>query len=98
MSELKDFKFVATLEFKKIQSDDKTLYSTFYSTSKAETIINESDTDDVFESICSTITSNIQKSLGQGSVWIIDSVIIIIHRMQPSNNLLVTANKLLGCV
>ena len=52
-SELKDIKFVTTLvlKFKKIQSDDKTLYSTLYSTSKAETIINESDTDDVFESI-----------------------------------------------
>ena len=32
MTELKDFKFVITivLEFKKIQTDDKTLHSTFY--------------------------------------------------------------------
>ena len=29
-----------------IQINDKTLYSTFYSSSKTETIINESDIDD----------------------------------------------------
>ena len=34
----------------------------FYSNSKAETIINESDTD-LFESIYSRIISNIQKTL-----------------------------------
>ena len=57
LSALKGFKFVATLvlEFKKIQSDDKTLYSTFYSNSKAETIINEKHSGDVFKSIYSTI-------------------------------------------
>ena len=77
LSELKGFKFVITLvlEFKKIQSDDKTLQGTFYSNSKAETIINLSDIDDVFKSIYITAISNIQKSLGQGSGWIIDSVI-----------------------
>ena len=32
------------------------------------------DIDDVFELICSTIISNIQVSLGQGSGWIIVSV------------------------
>ena len=36
------------LEFKKIENDDKTKYSIFYSTSKAETIIDESDVDDLF--------------------------------------------------
>ena len=48
MSELKGFKFVAilVLVLKKIESDDKTKYGTFYSLSKAETIINESDFDD----------------------------------------------------
>ena len=35
------------LEFKKIKSDDRTKYSTFYSNPKAKTIINESDIDDV---------------------------------------------------
>ena len=39
-------------------------------------IINESDIDDVFESIYRTIISNVQKSPGQGSSWIIDSVIL----------------------
>ena len=63
------------LEIKKVQSDDKILYSTFYSNSKAETITDESFIDDVFKSIYSTIISNIQKSLGQGLGWIIDSVI-----------------------
>ena len=37
--------------FKKIESEDKTKYDTFYSNSKAEIIINESDIDDVFQSI-----------------------------------------------
>ena len=36
---------------------------TFYS--NAEIIINQSDIDDVFESIYTTIISNIQKSLGK---------------------------------
>ena len=78
MSELKGFKFVTilVLVLKKIESDDKTKYGTFYSLSKAETIINESDFDDnVFKSINTTVISNIQKSLGKSSSWIIDSVI-----------------------
>ena len=47
--QLKRFKFVATfvLVFKKIESEDKTKYDNFYSNSKAEIIINESETDDV---------------------------------------------------
>ena len=47
-TELKGIKFVATLflELKKIESDDKRKYSTFYSHSKAETVINKSDIDD----------------------------------------------------
>ena len=75
MTKLKGFKFLTTLEFKKIESDDKAIYSPFYSNSKAETVINESDINDVLESIYGTIISSIQKSLGNGSVWIIDSVI-----------------------
>ena len=39
------------LEVKKIQSTDKILYNTFYSNSKAETIINESGIDNVFKSV-----------------------------------------------
>ena len=48
---------------------------TIYSQSKAETIINESDIDDIFQSIYTTIISKIQKFLGKGSDMIIDSVI-----------------------
>ena len=59
--------------FKKIENEDKTKYDTFYSNSQAEILINESDIDDVFESNY-TIISNIEKSLGKGSGWIIDSV------------------------
>ena len=73
---LKGFQFITTLvlEFKKIQSDDKILYSTFYLHSKPEVIINESDIGDVFKPFYSTVKSNIQKSLGQGLDWLIDSV------------------------
>ena len=74
-SELKGFKFVnkLALEFKKIKSDDKTKYDTFYLNSKAGTTINESDIDDVLESIFTTIISNIQKSLGKALGLISDS-------------------------
>ena len=74
---MRGFKFVTTLvkEFKKIESDDATKYINFYSNSKAETIINESDIDGVFESIYTTIILNIQKDLGRGSGWITDSVV-----------------------
>ena len=78
-NKLKDLlsKFVTALvmEFKKIESDDATKDNTFYSNSKAETIINESDIDNVFESIYCKIISNIQKSIRKGSGWIIDSII-----------------------
>ena len=45
LSELKGFKFMTALvlEFKKIESEDKTKYDTFHSNSKAEIIINKSD-------------------------------------------------------
>ena len=47
------------LELKKIENENKTKYDTFYSHSKAETIINGNDIDDIF------VISNIQKSLGK---------------------------------
>ena len=74
MTELRWFKFVTTLvvEFKKIESDDETKHSTFYSNSKAEAVVNESNIDDIFQSIYTTIMSNIQKSLEKGWEWIID--------------------------
>ena len=42
---------VVLVLFTKIESEDKIKNDTFYSKSKAEIIINESDIDDVFESI-----------------------------------------------
>ena len=53
--------------FKKIESEDRTKYDTFYSNWKAETIINKCSIDDVFQSINVTVISTIQKSLGKGS-------------------------------
>ena len=72
--QLKGLKFVTTLAlvFKKIESNDKTKYDTFYSNSKADKIINESDIDDVFKSIYTTILLNRQKYLEKDSGWIID--------------------------
>ena len=55
------------LVFKKVESENKTKYDIFYLQSKAETIINESDIDDVVKSIYTRIISNIQKSLRKGS-------------------------------
>ena len=77
MTELKGFRFVTTLvlEFKRIESDDKRKYDTFYLSSKAETVINESDIADVFESVYTTITSNMQETLRKCSGCITDSVI-----------------------
>ena len=54
------------LMFKIIESENKTKCESFCSESKAEIIINESDIDDVFKSVCTTIISN-KSSLGKGS-------------------------------
>ena len=56
-------KFVTTvvLVFKKIESEDKPKSDIFYSNSKAEIIIKESDIDDVFQSIYTTIISKYKK-------------------------------------
>ena len=63
-SELRGFEFVKTLVFmfEKIEREDKTKNETFYSDSKSEIIINESDID-LFQSIYATVISNIQKFL-----------------------------------
>ena len=45
---------------KKTEREDNAKYDNFYSDSKAEIITNESDIDDVFQSIYSTIMINIQ--------------------------------------
>ena len=63
MTNLKGFKFEIVLVsvFKMIESEDK--YDEFYSSSNAEIIINDSDTDGMFQSICTTIITNIRKYL-----------------------------------
>ena len=80
LTELTGFKYMTTvfLVLKKIESDDKTKYDTFYSYSKAETFINESDIDDLFKSIYATIISNIQKFLRKGS-----NIILIFQSIIP---------------
>ena len=74
---MKGFEFVKklVLEFKKIKSDDETKYTTFYTSSETEVIIDGSDLEDLFESIYSKIKSNIQKSLAKSPDWIIDSAL-----------------------
>ena len=62
------------LVFKKVENEDKTKYDNFCSSSKAEIIINESDINDAFQSIYTTVITNTQKSLVKYSGWIIDSV------------------------
>ena len=52
----------------------KKQYETFYSHSKAEIIVNESDIDDIFESIYTKVISSIQNYLRKGWDWIINSV------------------------
>ena len=76
LTQLKGPKFVTTLALvlKKIKREDKKI-NNFYPSSKVEVIINESDINDVFQSIYTTIITNIQKYLGKGSGWIIDTVI-----------------------
>lgn len=46
------------LVFKKVVTGDKTKHHIFYSHLKAKTVINESDIDGVFKSMCNTIISN----------------------------------------
>ena len=73
LTQLKGFKFVTTfvLVFKGIENEDKTKHDNFYSSSKAEIIINKSNIHGVFKSIYTTIKEKIQKSLGKDSGWII---------------------------
>ena len=77
LTQLRGLRFVTTLVlvFKNIESEDKTKHDNFYSSWKAEIIINENDVDDVLQSIYTPIITKIQKSLGKDSSWIIDSVI-----------------------
>ena len=66
---------MATLALELKKMTIKQNMTTFYSHSKAEKFINESDIDDVFESIYIIIISNIQKCLEKGSGWIMNLAI-----------------------
>ena len=70
------------LIFKKIESRDNTKHGSFYSSSKAETIINKSGIDDEFKSIYTTIIKNIHKSLENGLGWI--NILVIDHTISIS--------------
>ena len=85
MTQLKGFQFVTTLVlvFKKIESEDKTKYDNFYSSSKDEIIINESDIDDVFQSIY-TIMTNMQTSSGKGQAGLLIQSLIILLVLQST--------------
>ena len=48
-------------------------------------IDNESDVDDIFESIYTMIISNMQTYIGKGSGWVIDSVIDYIINISKYN-------------
>ena len=65
MSELRGFKFVTTLilEFEELENDNERKYMTFYLNSKVETVINERDIDDIFESTYITMITNKQAFL-----------------------------------
>ena len=68
LTQLKGFKYVTALAlvFKKIESEDKRKFDNFYSSSKAEIIINESEIDDMYKWIYTSVITNIKKSLGKG--------------------------------
>ena len=68
---------ILILVFKKIENKDKIKYGNFYSSSKAGIIINETNIDNLFESIFTTIMENMQKSSLKDSGWIIDHAISI---------------------
>ena len=74
LTQLRGFKVVATLVLviKKIETSDETKYDNLYS---AQNLIKESDVENVLKSVYTAIIASIQKSLGKGSGWIIDSVI-----------------------
>ena len=59
MTQIKGFKLVTTLVlmFKMLESEDKTKCEIFYSNSRAEIIIKESDIDGAFKAIFTTIIS-----------------------------------------
>ena len=74
------------LVLKKIESEEKAKYDNFFSSSKTEVIINESELM-MLQSIYITIITNTQKSLGKCSDWITNLVIDHITRISKYNPL-----------
>ena len=70
------FKFVIALVLKlnKTINNDETKYSTFYSNSKAEINIHNTDTNSILKSIYCTIMTKIRKYQTEGSSSTIDLV------------------------
>ena len=60
---------------KYLENEDKTKFGNLYWSSKVEIVINESNIDDVFQSIYTTVIKNRQNYLQKDLSWIIDSVI-----------------------
>ena len=75
LNEIRGLKFVITLVIKLKEIKYESKYSTFYSNSKAETVIHNADIDSIFESICSMIVTKMWKFQAEGLGWDIDSVI-----------------------
>ena len=71
LTPLKDFKFATTLilVFRKLKSEDKIKYDSFYSSSKAEIITNESNIDDVFELVYTAVITNVQRWFSDWSYY-----------------------------
>ena len=63
------------LEFKNIESGNKSKYDNFYLNAKLGAVVNESGNDGVIESIYIIIKLIIQLLVGKDSCWITDSVI-----------------------
>ena len=66
MTEIKGFKDLETLVLV-LKRQKVKIKQSFYSKSKAEVIIDQSDIDDVFQSIYTTVVTSRQKFLTKGS-------------------------------
>ena len=63
------------MNWEEFEIEDETKHSGFYSNTKAETIIHNSDIDHVLGSVYSTIMTKIQKYQTEDSGWATNSVI-----------------------
>ena len=89
LSELRESIYVMTLviEFEKIERDDATKNSTFDPNPKAETVINEGDTNVLFQSIYSPLHQKYKQKIGKGVGWIIDAAVNRTNNISMYNTL-----------